>query len=107
MVGNTVTRAELSEAVHRAIGLSFEESRALVASVFDQISECLSDGESVKISRFGAFLVRDKALRLGRNPKTGEAVPISPRRVVVFRASRGLRNRIKLNAERRSHLAPD
>ncbi len=107
MVGNTVTRAELSEAVHRAIGLSLEESRALVASVFDQISECLSDGESVKISRFGAFLVRDKAERIGRNLTTGEAVPVSPRRVVVFRASRGLKNRINLNAERGRHLASD
>ncbi len=79
----------------------------MVASVFGQISECLSAGESVKISKFGAFLVHDKPPRMGRNPKTGEAVPIPPRRVVVFRASRVLKNRIKLNAERRPHLASD
>ena len=98
MVRNTVTRTELSEAVHRAIGLSYDESRALVASVFDQISECLSEGESVKISGFATFSVRDKALRMGRNPMTGESVPISPRRVVVFRASDVLKDRLKTRA---------
>ena len=104
MARNTVTRIDLSEAVHRAVGLSHDESRALVASVFDQISDRLSDGENVLISGFGTFSVRDKALRMGRNPKTGEAVPIPPRRVVVFRASHVLKGGINLNAERGSHL---
>ena len=79
----------------------------LVESVFDQISERLSEGESVKISGFATFLIRDKALRMGRNPKTGEEVPVSPRRVVVFRASHVLKDRINLNAEQGSLLVSD
>ena len=90
----TVTRARLSEAVYREVGLSRDESAKLVASVLEKITQSLSDGVSVKISSFGSFAVRCKAQRVGRNPKTGEEVPISSRRVVVFRASHVLKNRV-------------
>ena len=94
MARQTVTKAALSEAVYREVGLSREESGKLVASVFDQISGSLSRGSNVKISSFGSFAVREKSLRMGRNPKTGDEVPIFPRRVVVFRASHVLKDRI-------------
>ncbi len=91
---HTVTRAQLSEAVYQEVGLSRDESATLVASVLDQVSDCLARGEPVKISSFGSFSVREKAQRVGRNPKTGEEVPILPRRVVVFRASHVLKDSI-------------
>jgi len=94
MAGRTVTRAELSDAVYREVGLSRDESGKLVASVFEYISASLVDGVSVKLSSFGSFNLRNKALRIGRNPKTGDEVPITPRRVVVFRASHVLRERM-------------
>ena len=94
MAKSTVTRAQLSEAIYQEVGLSREESANLVASVLDHISDRLSDGEAVKISSFGSFSIREKAQRVGRNPKTGEEVPILPRRVVVFRASHVLKDRI-------------
>ena len=94
MARQTVTKAALSEAVYREVGLSREESGKLVASMFDQISGSLSRGSNVKISSFGSFAVREKSLRMGRNPKTGDEVPILPRRVVVFRASHVLKDRI-------------
>ncbi|MBI1778863.1 MAG: integration host factor subunit alpha [Proteobacteria bacterium] len=94
MTGNTVTRAQLSEAVYQEVGLSRNESADLVESVLDQIAGSLSKGEMVKISSFGTFSVRQKGQRIGRNPKTGEEVPILPRRVLVFRASHVLKNRI-------------
>ena len=94
MAGSTVTRAELSEAVYREVGLSRDESGKLVAAVLDQISQRLADGSTVKISSFGSFSIRHKAQRIGRNPKTGEEVPILPRRVVVFRASHVLKEQI-------------
>ena len=94
MTKSTVTRAQLSEAIYQEVGLSREESANLVASVLDHISDRLSDGEAVKISSFGSFSIREKAQRVGRNPKTGEEVPILPRRVVVFRASHVLKDRI-------------
>ncbi len=94
MAKRTVTRAELSEAVFQEVGLSRDESGKLVASVFDQISNSLSAGSTVKMSSFGSFTIREKARRMGRNPKTGEEVPISQRRVVVFRASHVLKDRI-------------
>lgn len=90
----TVTRADLSEAVYQEVGLSRNESSDLVESVLDEISTCLITGENVKISSFGSFLVRDKRGRIGRNPKTGEEVPIEPRRVLTFRPSQVLRERI-------------
>ncbi len=94
MPSKTVTRADLTEAVYQEVGLSRNESAQLVESVLEQISGTLARGESVKISSFGTFSVRDKAQRIGRNPKTGEEVPILPRRVLVFRASHVLKDRI-------------
>ncbi len=91
---NTVTRADLSEAVYHEVGLSRNESAELVESVLGEISEALVRGEPVKIASFGSFAVRQKGQRIGRNPKTGEEVPILPRRVLVFRASHVLKNRI-------------
>lgn len=94
MSGATVTRADLSEAVYQEVGLSRNESSELVEDVLDEISAALVAGETVKISSFGSFAVRQKGERVGRNPKTGEEVPILPRRVLVFRASHVLKNRI-------------
>ncbi len=94
MAQQTLTRAHLSEAVYQEVGLSRNESTALVESVLDAISDSLVAGEPVKISSFGSFQVRQKSGRMGRNPKTGEEVPISPRRVLVFRASHVLKDRI-------------
>jgi integration host factor subunit alpha len=94
MAGHTVTRAQLTEAVYQEVGLSRNESAELVESVIAEISEALAQGEMVKISSFGSFAVRQKGQRVGRNPKTGEEVPISPRRVLVFRASQALRHQI-------------
>ena len=83
-----------SEAVYQEVGLSRNESAELVESVLNEISEALVRGEVVKLSSFGSFSVRQKGQRVGRNPKTGEEVPILPRRVLVFRASHVLKNRI-------------
>ena len=94
MAGATVTRAHLSEALHEEVGLSRDECGELVETVLREISDTLTMGEAVKISSFGSFSVRQKGERIGRNPKTGEEVPILPRRVVVFRASHVLKGRI-------------
>ena len=94
MADTTVTRAHLSEAVYEEVGLSRNESAELVETVLEEISDALSRGEMVKISSFGSFGVRQKGQRIGRNPKTGEEVPILPRRVLVFRASHVLKDRI-------------
>ncbi len=94
MSGKAVTRSQLSDAVLQAVGLSQRESTDLMESVFDEISDALIRGEAVKISSFGSFSVRQKAQRIGRNPKTGEEVPILPRKVLVFRASRGLKGMV-------------
>jgi integration host factor subunit alpha len=93
-MSNTVTRAQLSEAVYQEVGLSRNESADLVESVLDEIADALAVGDMVKISSFGSFAVRSKGQRIGRNPKTGEEVPILPRRVLVFRASHVLKARI-------------
>ena len=95
MLARTVTRADLSEAVYQEVGLSRNESAELVESVLNEISDALVRGEMVKLSSFGSFAVRQKGQRVGRNPKTGEEVPIFPRRVLVFRASHVLKNRIR------------
>ena len=92
--GKTVTRAQLSEAVYQEVGLSRNESADLVEFVLDEIAKSLIEGETVKISSFGSFYVREKGQRVGRNPKTGEEVPILPRRVLVFRPSHVLKDRI-------------
>src|SRR3954463_12483051 len=95
MAGHTVTRAQLAEAVYQQVGLSRNESAELVESVIAEIAQALERGDIVKISSFGSFAVRQKGQRVGRNPKTGEEVPISPRRVLVFRASHTLKHQIK------------
>ena len=94
MAGDTITRAQLSEAVYEEVGLSRNESADLVESVLDEMSNALTEGDSVKISSFGSFTVRQKSQRMGRNPKTGEEVPILPRRVIIFKPSHVLKNRI-------------
>jgi integration host factor subunit alpha len=94
MSGKTVTRADLSEAVYQAVGLSRTESAELVERVLEVVSEALVNGENVKLSSFGSFQVRSKSERIGRNPKTGEEVPILPRRVLVFKPSNVLKARI-------------
>ena len=100
MAGHTVTRAQLTEAVYQEVGLSRNESAELVESVIGEISDALARGEMVKISSFGSFGVRHKGQRVGRNPKTGQEVPISPRRVLVFRASQALKHQINDGIER-------
>ncbi|MBL6786526.1 MAG: integration host factor subunit alpha [PS1 clade bacterium] len=94
MSSKTVTRADLSEAVYNEIGLSRNESTQIVESVIDEISDALVRGEAVKLSSFGSLMVRHKNGRVGRNPKTGEEVPIDPRRVLTFRASHVLKSKI-------------
>ena len=91
MTGKTVTRAELSEAVYRKVGLSRAESAELVEQVLGEISDTLAAEQDVKLSGFGAFLVRSKGERVGRNPKTGVEVPIEKRRVLMFKPSLNLK----------------
>ena len=98
MADNTVTRADLSEAVYKEVGLSRNESTLLVESVLLEIANTLTRGETVKISSFGSFSVRQKGQRIGRNPKTGEEALILPRKVLVFRASNVLKNLINNGA---------
>ncbi|MRG73388.1 integration host factor subunit alpha [Alphaproteobacteria bacterium HT1-32] len=93
-MGATVTRAQLTEAVYQEVGLSRNESSELIETVLEEITRSLEDGDSVKISSFGSFSVRQKGERIGRNPKTGDEVPILPRRVLVFRPSQVLKARI-------------
>lgn len=90
----TITRMDLSEAVFREVGLSRNESAQLVESLIEHISDALVRGEQVKISSFGTFSVRQKSARVGRNPKTGEEVPIQPRRVLTFRPSHLMKERV-------------
>ena len=94
MGSKTLTRMDLSEAVFREVGLSRNESAQLVERVLELMSDALVAGEQVKISSFGTFLVRSKTARIGRNPKTGEEVPISPRRVLTFRPSHLMKDRV-------------
>ena len=94
MGGKTVTRADLCEAVYQKVGLSRTESAQLVELVLSEMCDSLADGETVKLSSFGSFVVREKGQRIGRNPKTGEEVPILPRRVMVFKPSNILKDKI-------------
>jgi len=94
MSEQTVTRAQLSDAVYQEVGLSRNESADLLELVLNEMVAALERGESVKISSFGSFSIRSKGKRIGRNPKTGEEVPILPRKVLVFRASQLLKSRI-------------
>ena len=90
----TLTRADLADIVHREIGLSRADSAGAVERILHHMCHALSEGENVKISGFGSFILRDKGERVGRNPKTGVEVPIAPRRVLTFRASQTMRERI-------------
>ena len=92
--GSTLTRADLADVVHRKLGLSRAESAGVVERVLHHMCHSLADGANVKISGFGTFILRDKGQRIGRNPKTGVEVPIAPRRVMTFRASQIMRDRI-------------
>ncbi len=94
MAGKTLTRADLAEAVVQKVGLPRNESADLVEMVLREITGSLEKGESVKLSSFGSFGIREKNERMGRNPKTGEEVPITPRRVLDFRASNIMKDRI-------------
>lgn len=100
MSEKTITRAQLSEAIYQEVGLSRNESADLLEAVLNELSSALARGEAVKISSFGSFAVRSKGQRVGRNPKTGEEVPISPRRVMTFKASNVLKQRVL-----KAHLA--
>lgn len=100
MSDTTLTRMDLSEAVYREVGLSRNESAELVETVLKHMSDALARGESVKISSFGTFSVRSKSARIGRNPKTGEEVPIEPRRVMTFRPSHLMKDRVDAGNKR-------
>ena len=91
----TLTRADLAEMLNRKIGLSRADSAAMIESILDHMTAALLGGDNVKISGFGTFVLRDKGQRIGRNPKTGIEVPITPRRVLTFRASQGMRQKVK------------
>ena len=93
-MGKTITRSYLANAVHKQIGLSYNERSSLVGSVLDEVTECLVLGDSVKLSSFGTFSVQSKNERLGRNPKTGVEAVITPRRVLSFRPSNLMKKRI-------------
>ena len=93
-LSGTLTRADLAESLHREVGLSRADSAKLVEQILGHMCEALAHGENVKISGFGSFILRDKGERVGRNPKTGVEVPIAPRRVLTFRASQMMRDRI-------------
>ena len=95
MVRQTITRSQLSEAVYQEVGLSRNESADILESILSKISETLANEESVKISSFGSFSVRRKGQRIGRNPKTGEEIPIKARRVVTFRPGQKLKSRVE------------
>ncbi len=90
----TLTRADLAETINRKMGLSRAESLDLVEAILSQMCDAMARGENVKISGFGSFILRDKRERIGRNPKTGVEVPITPRRVMTFRASQLLKDRV-------------
>ena len=94
MTNETITRAYLGEAIYQEVGLPRNESAELLESVLKFMTDSLVDGETLKISSFGSFSVRQKGERIGRNPKTGEEVPILPRKVLVFRPSQVLKSRI-------------
>ena len=91
---NTLTRADLADTMNRQVGLSRADSAVMVESILDHMIEALVDGDNVKISGFGTFVLRDKGERTGRNPKTGQEVPIHPRRVLTFRPSHLMKDRV-------------
>ena len=93
----TVTKEDLANTLFEQLGLNKREAKAFVELFFEKIRESLESGESVKLSGFGGFSVRDKKSRPGRNPKTGEEVPVTPRRVVTYKASQKVKDRIAKN----------
>ncbi|WP_417519721.1 integration host factor subunit alpha [Minwuia sp.] len=95
MSGKTISRAQLSEAIAMRVGLSRQASRQLLDMLIDEIADALVAGHDVKIHTFGNFSVREKSLRIGRNPKTGAPVAIEPRRVLAFKASGKLKDRVR------------
>ena len=101
MSGKTLTRADLAETVVQKVGLPRNESQDTVELVIKVLSERLAEGEAVKLSSFGSFNIRQKGERVGRNPKTGKEVPITPRRVLVFRPSNIMKDRINAGLARR------
>jgi integration host factor subunit alpha len=105
MGSKTLTRADLAEALVEKIGLPRNESQELVELVLREISNALAEGEAVKLSSFGSFGIREKGERIGRNPKTGEEVPITPRRVLVFRPSNIMKERINAGLSQRRSAA--
>lgn len=94
MTTGTLTRADIAARINQQVGLSRNEAAGIVESILNHMSDALTEGENVKISGFGTFVLRDKAERIGRNPKTGVEVPILPRRVMTFRASQAMRCRV-------------
>lgn len=107
MAEGTLTRADLTDAIYRSLGISRNESSDFVDQILEEVSVSLERGETVKISSFGTFSVRQKKQRMGRNPKTGEEVPITPRRVVTFRASHVLKDQINKSLAGRSAAAAE
>jgi integration host factor subunit alpha len=107
MANGTLTRADLTDAIFQALGISRNESSEFVERILEEVSLALEKGETVKISSFGTFSIRQKKLRMGRNPKTGEEVPITPRRVVTFRASHVLKDQINKSLAGRSAAAAE
>jgi integration host factor subunit alpha len=103
--GNTLTRADLAEAVFEKVGLPRNEAAELVELVLKQIVYALERGEAIKLSSFGSFGLRQKSERVGRNPKTGEVVPITPRQVIVFKASNIMKDRINASLSKRGKSA--
>lgn len=103
MSEKTLTRADLSEAVYQKVGLSRSESAGLVEAILEEICLAAVRGEAIKLSSFGTFTIRSKNERIGRNPKTGEEVPITPRRVMVFRPSNILKERVIRSNRKRVH----
>ena len=101
MSGKTLTRADLAEAVFQKVGLPRNESAEIVELVLREIVASLERGQTVKLSSFGSFGIRNKGQRIGRNPKTGQEVPITPRRVLVFRSSNIMKQRINETLSRR------
>ncbi|MEK7266694.1 MAG: integration host factor subunit alpha [Pseudomonadota bacterium] len=107
MADGTLTRADLTDAIYRSLGISRNESSDYVERILEEVSASLERGETVKISSFGTFTVRRKKQRMGRNPKTGEEVPITPRRVVTFRASHVMKDDINASLAGRSAAAAE
>ena len=103
----TVTKADLANTLFEQLGLNKRESKEFVELFFEKIRESLENGESVKLSGFGGFSVRDKKSRPGRNPKTGEEVPVTPRRVVTYKASQKVKDRIAKNNLSESARVPE